>query len=130
MIFSVILMSKKWDGSWFSTKFRSFLVLRIHLFFLNLRSIDNYQSIYVELKFPLKDIFSNISLLWKKMRWKRINFQFLLHLPGTSQHFLRSNDLLTYLHTCIYVKLRYIAAQEVPFLEFHIPNFRKVLWHL
>ena len=28
----------------------------------------------------------------------------------------------------IYVKLWYVAPQEVPVLEFHIPNFRKVLW--
>ena len=29
-------------------------------------------------------------------------------------------------HIC--VKLWYITPQEVPVLEFHIPNFRKVLW--
>ena len=26
------------------------------------------------------------------------------------------------MYTYIYVKLMYVAAQEVPFLEFHIPN--------
>ena len=30
------------------------------------------------------------------------------------------------MYTYIYVKLRYIAAQEVPFLEYPIPNFGKV----
>ena len=29
------------------------------------------------------------------------------------------------MHTYIYVKLRYTAAQEVPLLEFHTSNFRK-----
>ena len=32
------------------------------------------------------------------------------------------------MYTYIYVKLRDIATQELPFLGFHIPNFRKVLW--
>ena len=45
-------------------------------------------------------------------------FNFLLCMTGTSQHFLRSN----------YLEMWYIVAQEVPFLEFHIPSFWKVLW--
>ena len=101
MIYSVILMLK-YDWSWFSTKFRSIIVLCIDLFF----SIDSYQSIYVKLKFPLKEIiFYNTSLLWKKWDKNQSIFNFLLYVTGTPQHFLRSNHLEmcyfhVYLHRC------------------------------
>ena len=75
-------------------------------FFSKIRNIDNYQSICVKLKFPLKDIiFYNTSLLWKKwdkLRWNELNF--ILYGTGTSQHFLRSNYLeMRYFHVCLYI---------------------------
>ena len=40
--------------------------------FLKIRNISNYQSIYVKVKSPLKDIiFYNTSLLWKKKKKKK-----------------------------------------------------------
>ena len=45
-------------------------------------------------------------------------FNFLSLVTGESYLFLRFN-----LYTYIYVKLRYKTAQEVPFLEFHIPRY-------
>ena len=46
-----------------------FCVMHTSIFFSKIRNTDNYQSIYVKLKFPLKDItFCNTSLLRKKMR--------------------------------------------------------------
>ena len=72
----------------------------------------------------------NMSLLWKTMRWKSVDFQFSCKIKIHPNTF---PDLTTWkcvisIYTFIYVKLRYIAAQEKPFQEFHIPHYRKVLW--
>ena len=108
-----------------------FCVMHTSIFFSKIRNIDNYQSIYVKLKFPLKTSHSVILHCYEK-KWdeNQSNFNFLLHVTGTSNTFW---DLTTWkcvisFYTNIYVKLRYIASREVPFLEFHIPNSRKVLW--
>ena len=53
-------------------------------------------------------------------------FQFFLHVSGKSYHFLRFNYLEICFSPCIlniYLKSRYITAQEVQFLEFHTPRF-------
>ena len=86
-------------------KFRSFIVLYIHLFFSNIRNIDNYQSIFVKLKFPLKDIYSTIPHCYEK-KWDENQsiFNFLLHVTGTSKHFLRTNCLeACYFHVCLHI---------------------------
>ena len=79
----------------------------IYFFFSNIKNIDNYQSIYVKLEFPLKDIiFLNISLLWKKWDENLSIFKLLLHVTGSSQHFLRSNhlEMVFSVYTYIYMK--------------------------
>ena len=68
-------------------------------------SIGNYQSIYV-----------NFSIFFCMLDVDAITF---LDLTGWK--------CVISMYTYIYSKRRYIAAQEVPFLEFHIPNFRKFL---
>ena len=111
-----------------------YIYIYIYNFFLKIRNIGNYQSIYVKVKFPLKDIiFYNTSLLWKeKKKENEMKFsQSSIFFCMWQVHPIW--DLTTWkwgisMYTYLYVKLRYIAAQEVPFMEFHIPNFRKVLW--
>ena len=83
-------------------------MLCIDLFF----SIDNYQSIYVKLKFPLKEIifyFYEKNYYYYEKNEIKISqfstFNFLLYVTGTPQHFLRSNHLEmcyfhVYLHRC------------------------------
>ena len=62
-------------------------------------NIDHYQSIYV--------IFS-ILFSWQ--------------VNATTFWDLTTRKCVISMYTYIYVKLMYVAAQEVPFLEFHIPN--------
>ena len=76
-------------------------LILLKTFVIILWNIDNYQSIYV-----------NFSIFFCMLQVKAITFW----------------DLTTWkcvisLYTYIYVKLRYISAQEMPFLEFHIPRF-------
>ena len=66
-------------------------------------SIGNYQSIYV-----------NFSI-----------FFCMLHVDAITFLDLTAWKCVISMYTYIYSKRRYIAAQEVPFLEFHTPNFRK-----
>ena len=68
-------------------------------------NIDNYQSIYVNFSFFFCMLQIKAKTFWDLTTWKW------------------SISLYTY----IYVKLRYITAQEVPFLEFHIPRFCDIL---
>ena len=66
---------------------------------------DNYLSIYVNFTILFCMLQANVTTFLHLTTWKCV--------------------ISTY--TYIYVNLWYIAAQEVPFLRFHIPNFRKVL---
>ena len=90
----------------------SFIVLHIHLIFSKIRNIDNYQSIFVKSKFPLKDIiFYNTSLLWKKIevkisqfsiffcKWQYIPTLFEIEPPGDVL-FLCILTCETQVHTC------------------------------
>ena len=59
-------------------------------------------SINVKLEFPLKDILEYLIAI-KKWDENQSIFNFLLHVTGTTQYFLRSNQLemwYVYLHIC------------------------------
>ena len=103
-------------------------------FFSKIRNIDNYQSIYVKLKFPLKDIiFYNTSLLWKKKKKEMKISQFSIFFCMWQVHpniFLRSNHLeMCYFHVYLHVCETQVqsctgsAIFGIPHLKFY-----KVLW--
>ena len=64
-------------------------------------NIDNYQSIYVNFSIFFCILQVKAVMFWDLTTWKCV----------------------ICLYTYLYVKLRYIIAQKVPFLEFHIPRF-------
>ena len=76
-------------------------LLLLKTFVITLWNIDNYQSIYVNFSIFFCILQVKAVTFWDLTTWKRV----------------------ISLHTYIYVKLRYITAQGMPFLEFHIHDF-------
>ena len=78
-------------------------------------NIGNYQSIYVKMKFLLKDIiFYNTSLQWKMNEMKISQFSIffcMLQINGSTFWDLTTWKCVISMHTYVWVKLRYIAAQ-------------------
>ena len=132
--FPIFLESKNyWKHAWWRRgllttinqfMYLSFTYMEVHMELIHFQIVKSQRS----QKYLKDSIFYNTSLLWKKYQIKIS--QFLIFFSMLQVNAITFWDLTTWkcvisMYTCIYVKLRYIAAQEVPLLEFHMSNF---LW--